>query len=234
MNKNEYNKFIKRYDKFKNNNLPTPFWDDERQMLEYVYRNENNRIKINEDNIYVSRNIVDALEDVVKFSFYYSYSAKVIGVEDENHYFHAHSFEEVVTVLYNYPESFKISKDDEIYYSKQELEYLRSVQKYLLFIGMKDIENHKIKKSRYKNKLHSKYSDCYIYKFSNEMIKKFVSREINYIAKKMYDYDTNDFKSYKALFIDENGNFKLYVKFIRIELKEDCTFNIYFEILEQF
>lgn len=27
---------MKRYDKFKKNNLPTPFWDDERLTLEYV------------------------------------------------------------------------------------------------------------------------------------------------------------------------------------------------------
>ena len=28
--------FNSRYDKFKENNLPTPFWDEERQTLEYV------------------------------------------------------------------------------------------------------------------------------------------------------------------------------------------------------
>ena len=37
MKKFEYNEFVKRYNKFKKNNLPTPFWDSERQTLEYVY-----------------------------------------------------------------------------------------------------------------------------------------------------------------------------------------------------
>ena len=69
---------------------------------------------------------------------------------------HAHSFEEVVSALYSSPESFSIAKDEEQYYSKQELEYLRRVQKYLLFIGMKDLEKQKVPVSRYRNKIHSK------------------------------------------------------------------------------
>ena len=36
MNKKQIKEFLKRYDKFKKNNLPTPFWDDERQIFEYV------------------------------------------------------------------------------------------------------------------------------------------------------------------------------------------------------
>lgn len=36
MKKRKYNEFMKRYDKFKNNNLPTPFWYNERKTLEYV------------------------------------------------------------------------------------------------------------------------------------------------------------------------------------------------------
>ena len=37
MKEGDYKEFIKRYDQFKKNNLPTPFWDEERQTLEYVY-----------------------------------------------------------------------------------------------------------------------------------------------------------------------------------------------------
>lgn len=33
----DYEEFNKRYDKFNKNNLLTPFWDEERQTLEYVY-----------------------------------------------------------------------------------------------------------------------------------------------------------------------------------------------------
>ena len=37
MKKHEFIEFEKRYEKFKKNNLPTPFFDDERQTFEYVY-----------------------------------------------------------------------------------------------------------------------------------------------------------------------------------------------------
>ena len=36
--------FNKRYDKYQKNNLPTPFWDNTRETLEYVYYNNNNII----------------------------------------------------------------------------------------------------------------------------------------------------------------------------------------------
>ncbi len=36
MTDKEYQKFIKRYDKFKDNNLPTPFWDEERQVPKFI------------------------------------------------------------------------------------------------------------------------------------------------------------------------------------------------------
>ena len=41
--------------------------------------------------------------------------------------------------MYDYPETFNISTEEEEFYSKQELKYLRRVQKYLLFIGLKDL-----------------------------------------------------------------------------------------------
>ena len=33
----EYKEFAKRYEKFKDCNLPVRYWDDERQTLEFVY-----------------------------------------------------------------------------------------------------------------------------------------------------------------------------------------------------
>ena len=35
MKKHEFIEFEKRYEKFQKNNLPTPFFDDERQTFEY-------------------------------------------------------------------------------------------------------------------------------------------------------------------------------------------------------
>ena len=59
MNKKEYKEFLKRYDKFQKNNLPTPFWDDERQTLEYVHF-------INEEEREISDDLVYALENITR------------------------------------------------------------------------------------------------------------------------------------------------------------------------
>lgn len=149
---NWYKKFIKKYDKFRKNNLPTPFWDDERQTLEYVYfcngKSVFNNQKVNNE-LEVNPSLFEALGEIAFTGFYYSFTDRhFIGEKENGKYIwksviwhnHAHSFEEVVRALYDSPESFNIAKDEEQYYSKQELEYLRRVQKYLLFIGLKDLE----------------------------------------------------------------------------------------------
>ena len=153
MNKKKAKEFVKRYDKFKRNNLPTPFWDEERQTLEYVsYDSEldywNNLFKTEDEDfdrkLNVNYSIVEALEDIAFTGFYYPYTCgyfSLAKVTDEDHnlkikkgHTHSHSFEQVVKSLYDFPESFSISKDEEQFYSKQQLKYLRRVQKYLLFI----------------------------------------------------------------------------------------------------
>ncbi len=40
MKKFDYKTFCERYAKFRKNNLPTPFWDRERQVLEFVFYEE--------------------------------------------------------------------------------------------------------------------------------------------------------------------------------------------------
>jgi len=70
-------------------------------------------------------NITEALSDVTWTSFYYSYSCRFCLNENNEKvslHTHAHSFDEVVRDLYDYPESFKISKGEEDLYSQQELE----------------------------------------------------------------------------------------------------------------
>lgn len=167
MNEIEYKEFIKRYDKFKNNNLPTPFWDEERQTLEYIYF-YNGKSIINQEEavnqLEVHQDLFNALGEIAFTGLYYSFTDKHMTGKYEGKEFvknvvvahnHAHSFEEVVRALYSSPESFSISKEEEVYYSHQELEYLRRVQKYLLFIGMKDEEDTKTSVKRYRNKIHS-------------------------------------------------------------------------------
>ena len=157
MNEFDYKKFSKRYDKFKNNNLPTPFWDEERQTFEYVYfdtteDNEKTTLEINHD-------LIKALGDIAQAGLYYSFSTGNIGNKNSSKHNHAHSFEEVVKALYDFPESFHIKKDEEEFYSNQELDYLRQVQKYLLHIGLKDLESEERSFNRYQNKKCSKFDN---------------------------------------------------------------------------
>ena len=246
----------KIYDKFKNNNLPTPFWDKEREVLEYVYFKD-------QKDIYVNNSIFYALSDIACTGLYYPFDSKGIHMWKENGEYvkeevighsHAHSFEEVVRELYNYPETFKIIKEDEIYYSKQELEYLRKVQKYLLFIGLKDIDMNKKSITRYRNKIYAKYSNSMVFMFKNKQIKEILDGKINYRVGEYYTGNIED-KEYKkgeytSLIVDEEENFIMFIEYTKREVKlykdvkkyyknnklkdNDKVVVYYFNILEKF
>ena len=236
MEEKEYKKFIKRYDKFKKNNLPTYFWDDERLVQEYVYF-YNGKSYLNEkeckNELDVYQDLVSALGDIAFTGFYYSFTDKhLVNRKNEKGKYirefvvghnHAHTFEGVVKSLYNSPESFQISKDEEQFYSQQELEYLRRVQKYLLFIGMKDINTTKVSMRRYQNKKHSKYENAFIYEFSDFALEKIIKGERDakitewypeYSGPKVYKP-----KEYQALIVDKEDNFKLFIEFTYEEIK---------------
>ena len=182
MNKKQAKEFEKRYDKFENCNLPTPFWDDERKTLEYVYF-EDNKPRVN-------YSIYEALGDIAYTGFYYPFTSgymtcKINTDEDfryEVGHNHAHNFEEVVRWLYNYPESFSIAKDEEEFYSKQELEYLRNVKEYLLVIGMKDCKENTKSKSRFKNKRQEEFKNYGIQNCSDNVTKKILDGELDFHA----------------------------------------------------
>lgn len=259
----DYEEFNKRYDKFKKNNLPTPFWDEERQTLEYVYFYN---AKLNADNeekeLMVHNNLLDALGEIALTNVCYPYTTKYIESWLENgklirksvvRSFHSHSFEEVVESLYSAPESFSIAKDEEQFYSKRELEYLRRVQKYLLFIGMKDLELKKAPVSRYRNKLHAKYEHAKLYSFNDFALSKMLSGERNFIVKNWFENHQDRIykkKEYQALITDKEDNFKMFVEFTHEEIKtyqeikklykndelkdSDKVIVIYFKILETF
>lgn len=230
------NELNKHYDKFKGNNLPTPYWNEERQTLEYVHFSKVTSIKDFEEDkeqLEVNTSLVDALGEIANTGFYYSFTSKYVQTVRKNGklvsnvvvgHNHAHSFEDVVKSLYNSPESFSISKDEQELYSKQELEYLRRVQKYLLFIGMKDIGCKKASKARYKNKIHSKYANAYIYKFDDESIKNIMAGKQNFRVLKWYpeylgDKEYNE-KAYQALIVDKDDNFKIFVEFTKRQVKK--------------
>lgn len=258
MKQKEYKNFRKRYDKFKQNNLPTPFWDDERQTFEYVYYDPNIILSPKHDSInnkiMVRSSLINALEDICITSFYYSYNCKLITWKDgiasiEIGHTHAHSFEEVVHDLYYFPESFSISKEEEKYFSEQELSYLRKVQNYLLLIGLKDSDDSRPKVSRYRNKLHKKYSNIPKYKLPSHIIKGLLAGKINFVVDKFYKNEYLN-KNCSALICNENYEFKLYIKIYNQEIKKykeikniwldnkfddnDMLVISYFEVLKHF
>ena len=235
MKKKDYKEFTKRYDKFKSNNLPTPFWDDERQTLEYVYYDikDNKRLlELNKNTdfdskMHINYSLTDALGDLAKTNFYYSFNSKNIqlkkvGDKYENNvvigHNHAHSFEQVINSLYNFPESFNISKEDEQFYSKQELEYLRRVKKYLLFIGLKDAVSFKNRVSRYRNAKQKKYEHAFIYKYTNKEISSILKGR-DYIIYEYLDFykENREYSKgeYQALIVDEEDNFRIFIEFTK-------------------
>ncbi len=139
-----------KYEKFKNNNLPTPFWNEERQILEYVYYEKS---KNQGKTLTVSTNLAECLGDISLIGLYFpfTYTIKIDHFIEKTINGHAHFFNDVLKVLYDYPESFKIMKNDESYYSAQELEFIKRVQEYLLQLGLKDLRKTKFARSRYKS-----------------------------------------------------------------------------------
>lgn len=216
--------FYKRYEKYKEHSLPTPVWDEERKVLEYVYY-DNSVLEAKENEydtgVRVDPNLVESLGDICYINLMYTFTSKYF-VQEQNDFVaqigksHAHTFQEVVRNLYDFPESFKIQKEDVEFYSRQQLEYLRRVQKYLLFLGLKDIESYQISHDRFKNINQHKYNKAFIYEYSKTTIEEFISKKRNFIINEYNErYHTEVEKNvdYHALMTDELSNFKLYVHF---------------------
>ena len=220
MNKKEYEQFIKRYDKFNKCTLPYLFWDEERQTSEYIWFDKTQKY-----NPQITCNLDYAFENFASVGLYYSYTARttVSGTNQKGHC-HAHSFNEVLKDLYSYPESFNISKKEEQFYSKQELEYLRRVKKYLLFIGLKDTDPSKrIPMKRYHNKKVQNYINCVIYTINDENKKKINSGKLDFLCWHYYKgYKSKIFNplEFQALLVDEEDNFLYKVEFTKSEIKK--------------
>ncbi len=268
MNEVEYKQFCKRYDKFIKNNLPTPFWDEERQVKEYFYFYNGKSIMNPEkekNQLEVFSKLSDALGEIAQTEFYYPFTAcHLMQWKDENKkiikkmvvgHTHKHSFEEIVASLYNSPESFSISKEEEVFYSQQELKFLRRIQKYLVFIGMKDLKVDNSSENRYCNEIHSKYENALIYQFSDFSLDKIMNGEKDFRLIKWYPEHNGPKiympQEYQALIVDKDDNFKMFIEFTneKIKLYKDvkklCVDNnslkdndkvivIHFKILELF
>lgn len=236
MTKKEYNEWLKQYYKFKNNNLPTPYWN-EGNNFEYVHVNKSNSKDDPDDfhsTLEINSSLIYALGDVTGAGLYYPFTTKALWseIEDGKEIIktkivrscdgaHAHSFEEVVKDLYDFPESFKIEKEDEEFYSKQELKYLRIIQNYLLFIGLKDLDRIKPPVSRYRNKLRKKYEKAYTRTFNDSMIDDAVSGKKLYYVKDTYitDKETKTYEpgEYTALVFDEEQKIRMYIEYTKTE-----------------
>ena len=184
MTKFDYKTFNLRYERFKKNNLPTPFWDRDRQVFEFVY-NEKNSLQ---DNLNICNNLTDSFRN--KFCLYYAYNSVIINKDGSKKIgrCHEHTFENVVRDLYNYPVSFNIPKKDECYYSKQELLYLKKLKSYLLFVGLTDIPDN-VKVSRYRNKLVKKYQNAIVISLDNRQINDIIKGKCVFFAVKKNKYN---------------------------------------------
>lgn len=134
-------KINRRYKKFKNCSLPYPFWDKKRETFEWVYYDETRQGGYD-----VQNSLYEALGNVSFSGVTYHYEAFMYGRKNsqqkEAKYqmmeSHCHSFDEIVSCVYKYPESFRIPKKRLKEYSEQELRCLKKMQSYLKAIGLKD------------------------------------------------------------------------------------------------
>lgn len=232
MTDSELSQFMKRYEQFKTSNLPTPFWDDERQVLEYVYYDEASIASKLEDNplydnkIVVDTDIVNALSVIVRTGFYYAYSCKYFTWVDEEisvhiGHTHAHSFADVVRDLYDFPESFSISEEEEEFFSNQELSFLKRVQAYLLFIGLKDKEVVEEDNGRFCNELQRKYASSILKYYDKDFIADVISGKKRIVARKKEDYDTKiELEKYRVLVIDDTYKICLWIEFNNRVIRE--------------
>ena len=249
---------LKKYYKFRNTNLPVPYYNKDRETYEYVYINNKELKSLNDISIY--ENIEHVLSNLACTGLYFPYTSMLSNYNDgefhpEVGHCHGHNFDEVLIALYNFPESFNIEKADEKYYSKQELSFLNQVKKYLLFIGLKDRPIDKDSVNRYKSKKQKIYGDYPIRRGSNKRLKDILSGKINYYVTAYYGKDLKEKTfnpgEYKELITDENDNILLLVEIIKKEYKdikkckddlvlskidEECKYVCltYFNILERF
>ena len=175
--RNYYYKIRKyiRYHKFKNCNIPYPFFDYKRDTFEMVSYFKNNK------SYNVNQSIVDAVGDISYHNLTYHYKiSNKKKINDDIYVSHCHNFDELVKVLYDNPESFYIPKRYLSEYSKQELEFLKDTQNYLKLIGLK---NKKITKEQ--EDLYLKMDKLYHKKTLN-IYDKLYLKYLEYLDKKFW------------------------------------------------
>lgn len=132
-------KVNRKYRKLDKCNLPFRFYNKKSEQCEWVnYKNFIDNTSRYDSNIF----LLDALSDICKIGLTYHYNINN-NKKDKNYQNHSHDFDSVLKDLYFYPESFNIPDEFKNNYSRQELNYINELQKFLLFIELKDFKNSK-------------------------------------------------------------------------------------------
>ena len=124
-----------KYRGIKKCSLPVSY--NESDTFKWVFNDDDNTIEYNE--------IYEAFSHLIKTSLEYNYEitykhydALNNSLKSETITMHSHNFNDVIEILYYYPESFNIPEEFQNNFSKQELVFLKRTQNYLLLIGLKD------------------------------------------------------------------------------------------------
>lgn len=139
-------------------NLPYPVWEN--NSLNYYYDTYDKDNNITRE---INKSLFESFSSLLNIGLYYPFNHKY---NKKIRHDHAHSFEEVINILYLHPVSFNLNDEDIKYYNKNELLYIKYLQKYLLFIGRKDLD--KITLKSCDNPLVDKLSKCSGYFTSNK------------------------------------------------------------------
>jgi len=128
-----YHKIIDYFNlkKYKNFNIPIKSKENwNLKCKDFLLRNE----------FVFKSNIIDIFSEYCNDNliYYYCYGNKE-KIDEKHRLSHDHSFDIVIEMLYEFPETFYIPNDCKQYYSKRELEFLHNIQKTLLQDGLKDV-----------------------------------------------------------------------------------------------
>jgi len=117
--------------KYKNFNIPIKIknkWN--LKCKDFILKNE----------FVLKSNIIDIFSEYCNDNliYYYTFGNKK-SIDKIYALSHDHSFDIVIEMLYEFPETFYIPDDCKKYYSQRELEFLQNIQKKLLDDGLKDV-----------------------------------------------------------------------------------------------
>ena len=195
-------KYYINNDKLKYVDCTLPIIDCDKIFINEAYQNYDNK-KI-EYNFTHYNSLYEVFANIINYYLYYSYDIN-------NKHAHNHSFESVIKDLYYHPKTFYIHKEDEQFFSMQELSFLNRLKNLLNAIGLEDVQKYDedefIKRAR--NKKLKELLECKYLKMDisnlilNGKVKTFLCRYFDYLDIK---------KNMKYLLLDEDDNYLCLIK----------------------